>query len=124
MSASDSTRHDAAKRRALRAARAVTISFVALAAAGCAAMVTPLETDATHVADANVPEVAARDAATIVDAHDSPPAQDTAEAGHACSTDAGWEEYSRCCDENGWDWNLGCAAWGPFVPPEMNESEV
>jgi hypothetical protein len=123
MSASDPTRHDAAKRRALRAARAVTISF-ALAATGCAAMVTPLETDATHVADANAPEVIAHDAAANVDAHDAPPPRDTAEAGRRCSNDAGWEEYSRCCEEIGWDWNLGCAAWGPFVPPEMNESEV
>lgn len=30
-----------------------------------------------------------------------------------------WEDYVACCDAIGWDWNRGCAAWGPPVPPSL-----
>lgn len=32
-----------------------------------------------------------------------------------------WGRYQKCCDENGWDWNKGCMAWGPPPPPAMDE---
>jgi hypothetical protein len=30
-----------------------------------------------------------------------------------------WEAYLACCEAIGWDWNRGCAAWGPPVPPSL-----
>lgn len=30
-----------------------------------------------------------------------------------------WEEYLACCERIGWDWDRGCAAWGPPVPPSL-----
>lgn len=30
-----------------------------------------------------------------------------------------WEAYVACCEAIGWDWERGCAAWGPPVPPTM-----
>lgn len=27
------------------------------------------------------------------------------------------EEYLECCERIGWDWDRGCAAWGPPAPP-------
>jgi hypothetical protein len=33
-------------------------------------------------------------------------------------TEDAWKQYQACCEANGWDWNRGCQAWGPPVPPE------
>ncbi|MBK6683886.1 MAG: hypothetical protein IPG45_05380 [Deltaproteobacteria bacterium] len=30
-----------------------------------------------------------------------------------------WERYLECCQQIGWDWDRGCAAWGPPVPPSL-----
>lgn len=30
-----------------------------------------------------------------------------------------WERYVECCQRIGWDWDRGCAAWGPPVPPAL-----
>lgn len=34
------------------------------------------------------------------------------------------EEYLACCERIGWDWDRGCAAWGPPAPPAMPGEEV
>lgn len=31
----------------------------------------------------------------------------------------GWRDYLACCERIGWDWDRGCAAWGPPVPPAL-----
>lgn len=34
------------------------------------------------------------------------------------------EDYLACCEANGWDWNRGCAAWGPPCPPAFVAKEL
>jgi hypothetical protein len=29
------------------------------------------------------------------------------------------DAYLACCDEHLWDWDAGCMAWGPPMPPAM-----
>lgn len=31
------------------------------------------------------------------------------------------DAYLACCDANLWDWDAGCMAWGPPMPPAMPE---
>lgn len=105
----ESTPRSNARQRALRAARVATLGLV-LAAPGCYSAhessppVEPDPTVARPVSDAGVVDDAA-----------------LADAGVCVLGDAGWEAYQACCDENGWDWERGCAAWGPFVPPSDGE---
>lgn len=99
-----SDRHAEARRRALRAARAVTLGVFALGPVGCASTVSD------GLEDAEV------DAAGAVDAG---PTDVAADAPTRCTQDAGTEAWTRCCASIGWDWNRGCEAWGPFVPPAM-----
>jgi hypothetical protein len=107
------------RRRALRAARVATLGLV-LAAPGCYAA-----HDAPGEADPEVRTAATEDAAVVADAE--APARDggvdaaVADAGFCVVGDAGWEAYQECCDAIGWDWERGCAAWGPFVPPADGE---
>jgi hypothetical protein len=35
------------------------------------------------------------------------------------SADEAWARYAACCDAVGWDFNQGCMAWGPPVPPAL-----
>ena len=35
------------------------------------------------------------------------------------TSEESWEEYLACCQRIGWDWDRGCAAWGPPVPPSL-----
>lgn len=35
------------------------------------------------------------------------------------SSEDSWEAYLACCERIGWDWDRGCAAWGPPVPPSL-----
>ena len=44
--------------------------------------------------------------------------------GVVCASSDGWEDYKRCCDDNGWDWNKGCSAWGPPAPPMLDEAAL
>ena len=110
----DSSRSNA-RRRALRAAQVVTLG---LALTGC------------YSAHQAAHEVALTDdAGAMVDWQDgsAPVALDTglaqpdagavADAGANCTADAGWEDYSACCDAQGWAAEWGCLAWGPYVPP-------
>ncbi|WP_044238065.1 hypothetical protein [Chondromyces apiculatus] len=59
---------------------------------------------------------------------DAGPQEDAAVPGDGSVADAGttcgnptedWEAYRACCDQVNWDWEAGCEAWGPPVPPEM-----
>lgn len=34
------------------------------------------------------------------------------------------EDYLACCERIGWDWDRGCAAWGPAAPPSMKRGEL
>ncbi len=117
-------RHALARRRALRAARAVTLGLFALGA-GCAATTGPdAPRSPADVSDA-APDDAAPDAAVAVaDAAPEAASEDVVgdladDAGERCDRDAGAVAFSACCQRIGWDWNRGCEAWGPFVPPSM-----
>lgn len=117
-----------AQERALRAARAVTLTLGA-ALAGCSSVVTagaadaPITEDAAPaVADvaAAVAEDVAADVAAAVDVPADAGADAAADAGESCSAvgDAALS-WSECCERINWDWNRGCQAWGPFMPPSM-----
>lgn len=93
-----------ARKRALRAARVTTLGLV-LAAPGCYA---------SHGEVAEAPPVR-EDAALILE--DAGQDAALADAG-ICDVGDGWGE---CCERIGWDWERGCAAWGPFVPPADGE---
>lgn len=116
-------RHALARRRALRAARAVTLGLFALGA-GCAASVGPdAPRSPADVSDA-APDDAADAAVAVADAAPEATPEDVAadvadDAGERCDRDAGAAAFSACCQRIGWDWNRGCEAWGPFVPPSM-----
>ncbi|MBI2373433.1 MAG: hypothetical protein HYV07_05485 [Deltaproteobacteria bacterium] len=46
----------------------------------------------------------------------------SADAGTVCdSTDS--DAWLACCELIGWDWQRGCAAWGPPVPPAAVRSK-
>jgi len=104
-----------ARRRALRAAQVVTLG---LAMAGCYGRhEPPTESPTSRPID---------DDGGVFDDDGASPAPDAAmaDAGTDAAADAGrcdpagdWEEYTACCDANGWNWDWGCMAWGPFVPP-------
>jgi hypothetical protein len=118
-----------AQERALRAARAVTLTMTAVLA-GCAStvdgsvpadVVQAADTPAV-TADTPAPDVAvAVDAATPVDAVDVVEASDVAaDVGDLCSNEGDAAlSWSECCDRINWDWRRGCQAWGPFMPPSM-----
>lgn len=92
---------EGARRRALRAARVVTLGLV-MATPGC------------YLAH-DVPEpepVVMHDAGT-----DAGPALADAGTDAGLRCDVGSEGWTECCEAIGWDWERGCAAWGPFVPP-------
>ena len=118
-------RHALARRRALRAARAVTLGLFALGA-GCSATVGPeaprspaeLADAAPEAATDSTPDVSA-DAAPDVAVADAATEAAAEDVGERCDRDAGAEEFSACCQRVNWDWNRGCEAWGPFVPPSM-----
>jgi hypothetical protein len=111
----------------------VTLSVLALAVNGCAISVGPVDTtvtDAPTQVEASVtvsPDVASppdvaitEDAPIAEDAAVADASTDAGEAGEDCTPLQGMgTAYSECCRRNGWNWDLGCAAWGPFMPPEM-----
>ena len=88
-----------ARRRALRAAQVATLGLV-VATPGC------------YQSNQRAPEGAAPD---VVVASDG--GTDAAIDGEICDSTWEWERFSECCDANGWDFERGCTAWGPFVPP-------
>lgn len=110
-----------AQERALRAARAVTLTMTA-ALAGCSSSVTVGVADvpaAESPGDAPAADVVAEaDAGVVAEADAGGDA--AADAGESCSIEGdaagGWAE---CCRRINWDWNRGCQAWGPFMPPSM-----
>ncbi len=107
------------KLKALRAAAGVALFTGAV---GCGTVDTETLDQATTIEDAGA--VVARDAGAPRDAgfRDG----GFVDAGHP---DAGFvscdqatmtpEDYIACCESIGWDWNRGCAAWGPPAPPAM-----
>jgi hypothetical protein len=121
-----------AQERALRAARAVTFTLGATLA-GCAATVSgsPAEVPAMEAGSADAGAVTATDAgaeagaATVADAGEDVSADAgedvSADAGESCTGDErdGGETWAQCCARLRWDWNRGCGAWGPFMPPSM-----
>lgn len=114
-----------AQERALRAARAVTLTMTA-ALAGCASTI-----DGSVVA-ADVVQAADTPAADVVEAADVPVVADAAadrvdasevaaDVGEVCSNEGDAAvSWTECCDRINWDWHRGCQAWGPFMPPSMD----
>ena len=108
--------HARAHRRALRAARAVSLTFAALLTGGCASMVVPLVDTS---ADAAETDSARPDAPIVTDTPVDHPA-DAADAGPNCSAMMSDQTaYEACCAAAHWNARQGCFAWGPFVPPAM-----
>jgi hypothetical protein len=111
-----------ARSRALRAAQVVTLGLV-LAAPGCYATHGTTATtdsgepvaidDAGH--DAGLADAGFADAG-FADA--GPTDAGLADAGF-CHPDT--EDWWECCNDLGWDFDRGCMAWGPFVPPSDGE---
>lgn len=116
------------RRRALRAAAAVSFTMSVL---GCTGTVVddaedPAE-DPAHETEPGVDPVPAEPApAAEPSAVVAPEALDEAVVGPGVATEdcsplqeADYEAWLACCDANNWDWNKGCQAWGPPVPPSM-----
>lgn len=98
--------------RALRAAAGVAL-FTGGLSSGCGGTepVTDLEAQAEPVEEATPTE--------------PPPVQaverhhiEAVEALSICDPSEGGDAWLECCQEIGWDWTRGCAAWGPPAPPE------
>ncbi|MBX3247766.1 MAG: hypothetical protein KF901_11355 [Myxococcales bacterium] len=96
-----------ARRRALRAARVVTLG---LALAGCSA---------SHEAPTDRSDAALLDADLDRADSDHGDAGALADAGvHCGEAFPGFgPDWEACCDAQGWDFEAGCIAWGPYVPP-------
>lgn len=121
------------EKKALRAA-----AKVALLGAGFGCGTTPTEGLQANEATAETPPpdagVASADAATAIDAGTvvvgDAGVLDSGLAMDAGAMDAGadfcdmgslsTEDYLACCERIGWDWERGCAAWGPPAPPSLD----
>lgn len=138
--------HTEARRRALRAAFAVSLTMGTMSCSGGVVVIDndnedpapggsnqPEQEHPSQVADAGSPPL---DAGTPVPPIDAGPPTDAgpidmdasiADAADATSPDGGplcvlgddWEAYAACCETVNWDYNAGCMAWGPPVPPAM-----
>lgn len=114
--ASDSAIAGADSQAAADAATAPDSQVAADAAMGADAA-QPLDTQA--VADAVAADTP-QDSATGGDVAQADDAVDDGDAGGKCSVyAAGSAEYNKCCADANWDFNAGCMAWGPPVPPTM-----
>lgn len=109
-----------ARRKALRAAQVVTLGL-ALSGMGCASVREQAPADAALAMDA----APAMDAQSPVDG--GAPEVDAAVDG--ALADAGTcgtaEDRGACCEELGWpcdfeSGDIGCCAWGPYVPPAID----
>lgn len=58
--------------------------------------------------------------ASIADATDA----SSPDGGPLCNPNDDWEAYVACCEAVNWDYDAGCMAWGPPVPPAMSERRV
>lgn len=117
-----------ARQRALRAARAVTLSMLA---SGCSSAVMPSTQDAmadvapdVSVAVDSAPDVAPDVSVAVDTAPDAAPdvvadagEEDADDAGESCAPLRGTDQYIACCERVMWDFRRGCEAWGPFMPP-------
>ncbi len=117
------------RRRALHAAAAVAFT-IGLAACSSTVVVDEgpgddgaggkAEVSPAAPAPAPAPtEVAPTPSPTASVVVDPPPAPD---AGPICQLqNDDWSAYSDCCNAHNWDFNAGCEAWGPPMPPVMPE---
>jgi len=124
---------DDIRTKALRAAAKVALLG---AATGCGtaqssaleAQTTPDAGERPQVEDAAADSGARMDAGTVVvgDAGIVMDAGLGIDAGlETCDMNAlTSEDYLACCERIGWDWERGCAAWGPPVPPRMSAAKV
>lgn len=126
-------RHQA-ERRALRAAAAISMTMSLL---GCGAVVarapdeTQDETDGaetTSTASATTVPIETTSTATGSSTFPFEPgvlADAGVDAGMCVLEGEGeeaWAAYQACCDAVAWDWNKGCGAWGPPVPPAFRRA--
>ncbi|MBX3271065.1 MAG: hypothetical protein KF729_12440 [Sandaracinaceae bacterium] len=110
----DEPRRTERRRRALHAARAVTISLaLGVGATGCSQSHGPRGDAGAGPSDGG----AVTDASLLADAgHDAA----LADAGPIDCSGSNWWEHEECCDLNGGFWTgHGCAIPGPFVPPDL-----
>lgn len=133
------TRPDVLHARALRAAAKVALFGAGAGlATGCGAE--PLESLQAPLDEPPTPDAGAAAVTTPVDAgvvvvgdagvlDSGLPLDGGAPADSGLRPDAGedfcdmgsltTEEYLACCERIGWNWDRGCAAWGPPAPPAM-----
>ena len=103
------------RRRALRAARVATLGLV-LAMPGCYLSVErPNQPDTVTQVDAGH-----ADGGALADAGSDAGTDGGVDAGLR-DCEPGTEGWAECCEAIDWDWDRGCAAWGPFVPPADGE---
>ena len=116
------------RQSALRAARVVTLGLV-LAVPGACHSAHDRGERPTHVVDAGPTDDGGwvEDGGWLEDAgpfDDAGPVDDAggiADAGRICALGDDVDEWLECCEAIDHDWERGCAAWGPFVPPADGE---
>ena len=99
----------AARSKALRAARAVSMT-VAIAGGGCYMSYEPAPEPEPPVEPPPIPNASAQPV-------------------NRCASLSNWDNwsdfYAACCSSpDAWQTTPGCKAWGPFVPPAMPGDEV
>lgn len=114
------------RRRALRAAARVALVGTSV---GCGAAPGEDLSLPAAAAAAPPPDAGVEDAASVPEPLDGGTiiVTDAGVVQDAGLADAGGEfcdlatlepdDYAACCERLGWDWERGCAAWGPPAPP-------
>jgi hypothetical protein len=104
------------RRRALRAAAAVTLSMGFM---GCAANVVDGESDDDEQASAEETPTPTAPAPAATEASASTPAPTVTVGPKAFVNCNLATDYLACCDAHNWAPVAGCLAWGPPMPPAM-----
>ena len=120
------------RRRALRAAAAVTFGVAMI---GCAGSVVDTgdgsdsqadegATTGEHVRLPPPPATSSGDSSEGGGSASTTASTASGAGGHAgvncMSLEPDWQAYSKCCNDVDWDFNAGCEAWGPPMPPSMD----
>lgn len=101
------------------AADSVALADAAVAAETATAADSAQPSDTQPLSDLAAADIPL-DSAVAADVAHADDAVADADAGGKCSVYApGSAEYDKCCADENWDFNAGCMAWGPPVPPTM-----
>ncbi|MFO0758784.1 MAG: hypothetical protein U0359_19995 [Byssovorax sp.] len=109
------------RRRALRAASAVSLTALAIGAIGCGGVVVETEEGST---DMPAPSASATTTTTTTAPDPVDAGTTVADAGTdapACDCKKA-QDWTACCDAVSWATDCGCLAWGPPMPPEMRSA--